>query len=496
MTSTDISIARLAVAYLLLVGAAATAVVAVAVLHPRATAQPVPASTAPAAPVAVAVTDGIDIPHVLIVVAVLIAAAHLAGALAARLGQPRVTGLAAAGLLLGPSALGQVAPVAAGWLHSGGAATAVDLLAQLGVILFVFLIGRELGTAHAPPTRGTAVLVGHTTVAVPLLAGVVVAVTVLTPPAGVPALPHALFIGLAMAATALPVLAHILAERHLLTSPLGATGAAAAAVADATIWCLLAVTLCVARGESLPGTGLRLLAAFAFAAGMWWLLRPAVRRVLAVDPGGSPVRPALLLCLVLGCAVATERLGLHAIFGAFLAGLIMPVRSATVTRVAVMAQGATEWLLLPLFFTAIGSRTHLSLLTGPTLALAGLVVAVAVSSKLLSGAVAGRVIGYGWRDATALGVMLNCRGLTELVLLSLGRTAGIIDERTFTVFVVMALVTTAATGPLLNLVGLRRPAPGNEPAGQPADQTAPATPAAPVGEGTTAAAAAVPAVPA
>ncbi|MEV0131399.1 cation:proton antiporter [Dactylosporangium sp. NPDC050688] len=399
-------------------------------------------------------SGGPDVPHILAVLAVLVAAAHLGGSVAARLRQPRVIGQATVGLLLGPSALGQVAPAAAGWLQSGGAVAAVEVLAQLGVLLFVFCIGHHLTGSTSSVGRGAALLTGHITVVVPLFGGVAVGLTVLTPPPGIATLPHALFVGLAMSATALPVLAHILTERRLLTSPLGALATTAAAVADATIWALLVVTLCLARGGSLAATGLRLAAAAGFVAVLWWLLRPLARRMLAADHAASPLRPALLLCAVLGCAAATERLGLHAIIGAFLAGLALPREAPAVRRVVVVAGGAAEWLLLPLFFVAVAAHTRLDLLvTGPVVAVAALVLAAAVAGKLLSGIAAGRVIGLAWRDASTLGVLLNCRGVTELVLLNLGRTAGIIDETTFTVFVVMAVLTTAGTGPLLDLLG-------------------------------------------
>ncbi|MGI5185397.1 cation:proton antiporter [Dactylosporangium sp. CA-152071] len=412
----------------------------------------------------VSAPGGLDVPHILAVVALLVAVTHLGGSVAARLRQPRVIGHAAVGLLLGPSALGQVAPAAGGWLRAGGAAAAVEVLAQLGVLLFVFRIGHDLARSTASATRGAALLAGHTTVAVPLLGGAAVAVTVLAAPPGVGTIPHALFVGLAMSATALPVLAHILAERRLLTSPLGALATTAAAVADATIWALLAVTLCLVRAGSLAATGLRLAAAAGFIAAVWWLLRPLASRMLAADRGVSPVRPALLLCIVLGCAAATEQLGLHAIIGAFLAGLTLPRQAAAVRRVVAIAGGAADWLL-PLFFVAIAAHTRLDLLTtGPVVALAGLVLVTAVAGKLLSGVAAGRVIGLAWRDATVLGVLLNCRGVTELVLLNIGRTAGIIDGTTFTVFVVMAVLTTAATGPLLDLLGVRHIARGDVPA--------------------------------
>jgi len=396
--------------------------------------------------------------HALGTIAVFIAVAHLGGALAARLRQPRVVGQATAGLLLGPSLLGWAAPPVSQWLHAGGSDQAVDLLAQLGVILFVFLTARELadGEHRAGPT---AFVVGQTMVAVPLAAGMLTALALSADrPAGVGAVQYTLFLGVAMSATALPVLAHILAERRRLTSPIGVLGISAAAVGDASIWCLLAVTLCLAGTGSLPETLIRLGAALAFLAVLWWGVRPLLRRLLPAERDSRYAGPALLLAAVLGCALVTDRLGLHAIFGAFMAGLLLPHGSMLVARVTVVVEQATQWLLLPLFFTAVGSRTRLSVIGEPRLLAAGAVVlAVAVLSKIIAGGGAGLAVGLGGRDSAVLGVLMNCRGMTELLILNIGLAAGVIDAGVFTLFVVMAIVTTALTGPLLDLLGWRDP---------------------------------------
>jgi Kef-type K+ transport system membrane component KefB len=394
--------------------------------------------------------------HALATIAVFVVVAHLGGALAARLRQPRVVGQATAGLLLGPSLLGWALPPLSRWLHAGGSDQAVDLLAQLGVILFVSLTARELsGSGHR--TGPAALVVGYTMVAVPLAAGVLTALALdAARPAGIGAVPYALFLGVAMSATALPVLAHILAERRRLTSPIGVLGSSAAAVGDAGIWCLLAVTLCLAGSGSLAGTLVRLGAAVAFLSALWWVVRPLLRRLLPAERDSRYTGPALLLAGVLGSALVTDRLGLHAIFGAFVAGLILPPGSVLVARVTVVIEQATQWLLLPLFFTAIGSRTRLSLVGDPRILAGGaLVLAVAVISKVVAAGGAGRAVGLGWRDSAVLGVLMNCRGMTELLVLNTGRTAGIIGADVFTVFVLMAIVTTALTGPLLDLLGWR-----------------------------------------
>jgi Kef-type K+ transport system membrane component KefB len=405
--------------------------------------------------------------HLLAVIAVLIAAAHLGGAASRWLRQPTVIGQATAGLLLGPAVLGWVAPAASRWLHAGGADVLVDALANLGVITFVFLVARELADeGHFGGARAFAI--GQTMVAIPLLAGVALAAVGIAgqPPAGVSPLAYTLFIGLAMSATALPVLAHILVERRLLTHPVGALGVMSAAFGDASVWAILAVTLCFASNGDPVSVLIRLTAAAAAAAVIWWGARPLLARLLPAGRDSAYAGPALLLCGLLLSAALTDALGLHAIFGAFLFGLALPKGSAIARRLTVSVDGVTHLLLLPLFFAMVGARAHLDVFTRPSVVgTFALILVVAVVSKVASAGWAGRMVGLGWRDSAALGVMLNCRGLTELVILNVGLTSGLLDAQTFTAFFAMTLVTTAATGPLLTRLGLRGSAEDGRPGG-------------------------------
>jgi Kef-type K+ transport system membrane component KefB len=400
---------------------------------------------------------GLDVDRALAAIAVIVTIAHLAGALAVRLRQPRVVGQAGAGLLLGPSVLGYLAPGWERWLHSNGNDQAINLLAQLGVILFVFLVGRELASGSAAPRPTAALTLGASMTAIPLTAGVVLAATLFGAhrPVSVGAAPYDLFIGLLMAATAMPVLAHLLAERDLLTSPAGTLAVSAAAAGDAAIWCLLAVTFGLVRGASTALTVAHLAAAVGSLAALWWMARPALRRWLPTT-GSGPLIPALLIGSLLCVAQLTDALGLHAIFGAFLFGLVMPADALPVRQVTTVTTGTCEWLLLPLFFAATGSRTRLNLADPVVLGTAAIVIVVAAISKIGSAAAAARMMRWSWRDSTAIGVMVNCRGMTELILLSVGRAAGIIDNLVFSVFVLMAVVTTASTGPLLSRLRLHR----------------------------------------
>lgn len=277
-------------------------------------------------------------------------------------------------------------------------------------------------------------------------------------PPAVAGLPDALFLGAALSATALPVLAHILAERRVLTSKVGTLATGSAAVGDATLWCLLAVTMCLVERGSVAQTMTRLAGAAVFAAAVWWLAWPLMAYAASRYAAGGILGPAALLAGLLLSAATTEHLGLHAIFGAFLFGLAVPRGAIAVQQVTTMASGLTEWLLLPLFFTAVGLRTDLGLLSGnAAISLCATVLAVAALSKLISATAVSRAVGLSWRVSAAIGVAMNCRGMTELLVLNTGLAAGVIGSDVFAVFVVMTLVTTAATGPLLTLLGYRRP---------------------------------------
>lgn len=394
--------------------------------------------------------------HLLLATAVVTAVAALFGAAARVVGQPRVVGELFAGIAFGPSLLGWVAPGFQRWLFPPATFPYLDVLAQFGVIFFMFLIGCELsvGLLRSSGTRG--LVVGHASIALPFLAGVVMAwyLRGSDGQGGAPTLSFLLLVGLSFAITAFPVLARILSELGLLGTPLGTTGMAAAGVGDVTAWALLAVVIAIARGTSIAAASTVLLVVV-FAVAMVLVVRPALVRLVAASEQRPTARlPMLagLIFLVLVSAVLTEGIGVHPIFGAFLAGVVMPRDSSLVQELTRKLEGITLWLLLPLFFVSVGLRTDLSGLSGSGVWLIGTVIAVAVSSKIVSAGLAARAMGVDGRDALCLGLMMNCRGLTELIVLNVGLQLGILSPRLFAVFVVMALVTTAMTGPLLRLV--------------------------------------------
>jgi Kef-type K+ transport system membrane component KefB len=410
-------------------------------------------------------SDGSDLPaqggsqliyRLLIATVIVVALAAAAGALARRLRQPPVIGEMAAGLVLGPSVLGWIVPDEQRWLFPQFIMPHLNTFAQFGVVFFMFLVGAELAPRTLVASGAKAVVIGHASIALPLLAGVGVGWWLYTafPPATDPGLlPFVLFIGVAFAITAFPVLARILTDLKLLRTPLGTTGIAAAGIGDVTAWCLLAAVVAIVRGTSMVSALIAVLLVLAFGAVMFWGVRPALERALhRAETRGTPRFPifAGLITMVLACALATEQIGVHAIFGAFAAGVVMPRGSRLVTELTSKIEGITIWFMLPIFFVVVGLNTKLASLEGAMQWLAcGLITAVAIATKFLGTGIAARATGSPLRDSVALGVMMNCRGLTELVVLTIGLQLGVLSPALFAMFVIMALLTTAMTGPLL-----------------------------------------------
>jgi len=397
-------------------------------------------------------------------IAVIIGIARLFGILLKRLGQPQVVGEMIAGLALGPSLLGAVCPDCYAWLFPAGTIRYLSALSQLGIVLFMFLVGLELDLKNVRDRSRHILIVSHAGMALPLLGGGLLALvlyhnysTHLTSFMG-----FALFFGCAMSVTAFPVLVRILADQGLAATRLGTTAIACAAVADITAWALLALSVSIERGTGDASAILwrMVLGAAVFLGVMFF----GVRRWLASywrKAGATPETLShnefsIILMVVLVSALATELLNAHAIFGAFVAGVIMPrtgnLRVAIQTRLA----DILVVLLLPLFFAFTGLRTNVGLLTSSRdWWLAALILGVAVLGKLLGTAVAARASGILWREANALGVLMNSRGLMELVLLTIGLQDGIITPTLFTMMVIMAVVTTMMTSPLLTVLSVR-----------------------------------------
>ena len=386
--------------------------------------------------------------------AVVFAAARLVGLLFRRLGQPEVVGEIFAGVLLGPSLLGWAWPQGQAWLFPASGLAPLGLLAQLGVLLFMFGVGLEMHGAEQPPPLRGALAISLAGMLLPFLLGLGVAwpaFAVLAPP-GVGLVPFALFFGVSLSVTAFPVLARILDERGLTATPLGQLALACAAIADVGAWCALAAAIALARAQGLSGAALRAGLVLLFGGGLFWVARPLLGRLLSRRPQAmSAAAPAAALILLLACAAITDAIGIHAVFGAFLAGVAMPAAPELRRALRERLQGFGA-VLMPLFFALSGLRTHIGGLEGAAdWLLCAAVIAVAVLGKgggTLLAALAG---GSSWREAYALGVLMNTRGLVELIVLNLGYDLGLLPARVFTMLVLMALATTCMTGPLLTL---------------------------------------------
>ncbi|MEU2616552.1 cation:proton antiporter [Streptomyces sp. NPDC007157] len=400
--------------------------------------------------------------QVLVAGAVVVAAAGLLGLVARAVGQSPVVGEILAGLLLGPSVFGALAPGVSKEVFPAAVTPVMNNLAQVGVVFFMFLIGLEMPLTMLRRLGGKVLSAGHAALAVPFLLGMFVALRLRGDyqPDGVRTAPFLLFVALSVSVTAFPVLARILSDRELIGTRLGAMGLAMAGVGDVTAWCALGVVVAEVRSDSPLGVLVAVAEVVAFTSVLWFVVRPALAQVLRLlesRRGGVLPIGTLITAFVLICAVVTNMLGVHAIFGAFLAGVVMPRSSRTVMDFAHKTEGLALWLLLPFFFAAVGLQTRLqSVFSLSALGVLSLVLLVAVAGKIGGTFAAARLAGEGHRESLGLGVMMNCRGLTELVVLNVGLSLGVIDSRLFAVLVVMTLVTTVATDPLLRLLRLDR----------------------------------------
>ncbi len=392
-------------------------------------------------------------------IAVILAAARLVGWAFRRLGQPQVVGEMAAGILLGPSFFGWLAPELSAQIFPPGSLGHLAPLSNVGVLLFMFLIGLELDPKLLRNRGHAAVVTSHVSIIVPFFLGAVLALHLYPrlSDASVSFDEFALFMGAAMSVTAFPVLARILAERNLMRTRLGVVTIACAAVDDVTAWCILAAVVALSRAEAgHTPLAVTLIGSAAYVATMVFLVRPALGRLEAYYHNRGRFTQDMLALVLLALMVssyATESIGIHSLFGAFLLGAMMPKDSGFVRELDEKLQDVTVVFLLPLFFAVTGLRTSIGLVTGAEMWLDGaLIVAVAIAGKLGGSAVAARLTGLSWREAGALGALMNTRGLIQLVFLTVGLEIGIISPALFTLMVMMALVTTFMTSPLLEWI--------------------------------------------
>jgi Kef-type K+ transport system membrane component KefB len=395
--------------------------------------------------------------HVLLTLAVVMILGRLLGRACAWVGQPPVIGEVGAGILLGPSLLGWLWPGATAFLLPAEAEPTLGVVAHLGVILFMFLVGLDLKPGQLRGQARRAGVIAAASIAVPFAAGLALTPLLYPGLAGpeVGFASFALFFGLAMSITAFPVLARILTDRGMSRTRLGVLALLCAAVNDGAAWCLLAVVIGVSQAEvgaAAPVLG----GAVAFVGFMFLLVRPAVARQAAMVEGrgvGQGVLAAVLGGLLLS-AVVTQLIGIHPLFGAFLFGAVIPHDGTLARALTRRLHDLVAVLLLPAFFALAGLRMNVGLLTGPDhWLLCGLIVLVATAGKFGGTFTAARLTGMGWRDAASLGVLMNTRGLMELIVLNVGFERGVISPALYTMMVLMALATTLATTPVLQWLG-------------------------------------------
>ena len=398
------------------------------------------------------------LPRLLLQLITIVLAARLLGALFRRIGQPPVIGEIVAGILLGPSLLGAAAPGVFAYLFAPSSTGLLKLFAEIGVLLFLFAVGLELDVDRLRDRAQTAVVVSHASIVVPYFLGVILSLVLYTEfaPAGVSFLSFALFMGIAMSITAFPVLVRILRERGMAGSYLGNTAITCAAVDDVTAWSLLAMVVAIAGSRGFWAAAVTIVLALVFILLMLFVIGPSFRRLLARrserEEGPGKTGVAAVLVFLLASALATEIIGIHALFGAFLAGVVMPRQRRFRVYLTERLEEFSSVFLLPLFFAFTGLRTKIGLLNDArSWAICGLIILVATLGKLGGSMLAARLTGVSWPDSFALGALMNSRGLMELIALNVGYELGILSPRIFAMMVLMAIATTFATGPLLSL---------------------------------------------
>jgi Kef-type K+ transport system membrane component KefB len=395
----------------------------------------------------------------LLQIVVILAAIRVAGWVCRKLRQPQVVGEMLAGIVLGPSVLGTLAPHAASVIFPTSSMPFLESLSQIGLVLFLYAVGLEHDPGQMKGRGATAVITSHASIFVPFLFGAALALLLYPRMSDdrTTFIQFALFLGTAMSITAFPVLARILEEEHLMQTPVGAVAIVCAAVDDVTGWLVVAAVLLLVHVQhaaiplylAVPGT---VLYAFVMLRVVPRVLRPLASRC---QQGGALSHALLgaVLLMAFASALATERLGIHPLFGAFLAGVATPTDHGFAKAVSKRIEDVTVVLLLPLFFAYSGLRTRIGLLNEPAIWLNFFVILIAAVAGKIGGATfAAHATGIKWREATAIGALVNTRGLVELVVLNIGLDAGVISPALFAVMVLMAVVTTLMTKPLLQWI--------------------------------------------
>ncbi|MFQ3173278.1 MAG: Kef-type K+ transport system membrane component KefB [Flavobacterium sp.] len=391
-------------------------------------------------------------------IVMIILVARLFGWIFKKIGQPTVIGEIIAGIVLGPSVVGMYFPGFSDALFPVESLGNLKFLSQIGLILFMFVIGMELDIKILKNKASEAIVISHASIVIPFAMGIGLSYFVYNKfaPAGVEFLSFSLFMGIAMSITAFPVLARIVQERGIHKTKLGAIVITCAAADDITAWCLLAVVIAIVKAGNFVGSLYVISLAILYVLAMIFIVKPFLKRIGDLygskNSIGKPVIAIFFLCLILS-SYSTEVIGIHALFGAFMMGAIMPDVSKFRMIFIEKVEDVAVILFLPLFFVYTGLQTEIGLINDPYLwKVTAAIIAVAVIGKFLGSALAARFVGQNWKDSLTIGALMNTRGLMELIVLNIGLELKVLTQEVFAMMVIMALVTTFMTGPALDFI--------------------------------------------
>jgi len=389
---------------------------------------------------------------------IILIVARTFGWMVTRIGQPSVSGEIIAGILLGPSLAGALFPSMSSAFFPEHSLPPLQLISQLGLILFMFIIGMELDFNELAKKAREAIMISHTGIALNFVLGVGLAYLLYNEfaPEGTAFISFALFLGISLSITAFPVLARVLQERSLTRTRVGVLALTAAASDDVTAWCLLAAVIAIVKAGSFVSALFTIGLALIYVLFMFKVIKPFMKKIAGVYVTRENINKnvsALVFLVILLSVALTETIGIHALFGAFLAGVIMPSGSEFKKIFTGKIEDLSLVVLLPVFFVVTGLRTKIGLIDSPYLiGLTLFIILIAVTGKIVGTSVAARILGNRWKDSLSIGVLMNTRGLMELIVLNIGYELGILSPEIFTMFVIMALATTFMTGPGLDLI--------------------------------------------
>jgi len=389
---------------------------------------------------------------------IIVILSRILGLTISKLGQPIVIGEIIAGIILGPSLLGSIFPGIYNFIFPPNSLNNLQLLSQFGLVLFMFIIGMEIDTKLVKEKLNSAIIISFTGIIFPYLLGILLSYFIYSSFAmpGVGFTTFALFIGIAMSITAFPVLARIIHEKGLTKTPLGIMAITCAATDDITAWLIFAAIIAIAQAGTAISALLVIAIAILFLITMLFVVQPILKRIGDIyisSENLSKTIIAFIFLIVFSSAFFTEMIGIHALFGAFIAGVVVPKNQIFKKLMISKIEDVSTVVLLPLFFAFSGLRTHIGSLNTPFLwGICGIVILIAIIGKLGGISIASRIVGNSWRDSLKMGVLMNTRGLMELIVLNIGYDLGILSTEIFSIMVLMALITTFMAGPFLNLL--------------------------------------------